>query len=142
MAKILCIDDDQDILSSLTATLESKGHKVETSVNAQDGLKKAEEIKPDLIILDVMMDKDTEGFHASYDIRKSDVLKYTPILMLTSVNEKTGFTFNPEYDGEFLPVDKFVEKPFTPNTLIEDVEKLLALPKEKINVSGKTQVMD
>jgi len=142
MPKILCIDDDRDILDSLKASLESFGHTVETAESGNEGLDKAKNNIPDLIILDVMMGSDTEGFHTSYNIRKNEELKFKPILMLTSVNQKSDFKFNPDTDGEFLPVDAFIEKPFNPKKLDELVKKLLGLPKDKINVNGKFSVMD
>lgn len=142
MANILCIDDDQDILDSLKITLESNNHKVTTAINGEIGYQKAQEINPDLIILDVMMNSDTEGFHTSYNIRRNEKLKFTPILMLTSVNQESEFTFSPDTDGEFLPVDAFIEKPFTPKSLKELVDKLLKLEKDKINVLGKKSVME
>jgi DNA-binding response OmpR family regulator len=142
MAKILCIDDDQDILNSLAATLESNGHAVVTANTGAEGVEKAKKEKADLIIVDVMMERDTAGFHVSYEVRRDDNIKFTPLLMLTSVNQKTGFKFNPDFDGEFLPVDSFIEKPFVPKDLIALVNKLLSMPKDKINVEGKTKVMD
>lgn len=142
MPKILCIDDDNDILEGLKAILENNGFETETASNAKEGLDKAKKINPDLLIVDVMMDTDTDGFHLTYNIRKDDTLKYKPILMLTSINQKTNFNFNPETDGEYLPVDKFIEKPVKPDKLIETIKNLLNLPKDKININGKITVMD
>jgi CheY-like chemotaxis protein len=142
MPKILCIDDDNDILEGLKAILESNGFETEIASNAKEGLEKAKQINPDLLIVDVMMDNDTDGFHLTYNIRKEDSLKFKPILMLTSINQKTNFKFNPETDGEFLPVDKFIEKPVKPELLIKTVNNLLSLPNDKINIDGKTAIMD
>ena len=114
MNTILLIDDDRDLLKSVTSVLEVKGYETLTATNRNDGVKLARKMKPDLILLDVMMDTDTDGFHTAYDLRKDEGLKYTPILMLTSVNQKTGFTFDPDKDGAFLPVDGFFEKPRLP----------------------------
>jgi CheY-like chemotaxis protein len=142
MPKILCIDDDNDILDGLKAILESNGFETEIASNAKEGLEKAKQITPDLLIVDVMMDNDTDGFHLTYNIRKDESLKFKPILMLTSINQKTNFKFNPETDGEFLPVDKFIEKPVKPELLIKTVNNLLSLPNDKINIDGKTAIMD
>jgi len=142
MAKILCIDDDQDILNSLKAILESNNHEVITDYNGKNIQKLSEEHKPDLFILDVMMEDDTEGFHTSYAIRKNAETRYKPIIMLSSINQQTKYKFNPETDGEFLPVDYFLEKPVSPKKLIEQVDRLLALPKEKINAEGRTNIME
>ena len=142
MTKILCIDDDNDILESLKTILETDGYEIEVAANAKEGLEKAKKNTPDLLIVDVMMDTDTDGFHLTYNIRNDNSLKYKPILMLTSINKKTNFKFNPETDGEYLPVDKFIEKPVKPKVLIEAVKNLLNLPKDKINTNGKKTIMD
>ncbi|MCX7905754.1 MAG: response regulator, partial [Elusimicrobiales bacterium] len=87
MAKIVCVDDDKDILETIELILQGKGHEVYTANNGKDGLRLIKEKKPNLIIMDVMMDDFTEGFHVVYEIRKDDDIKYTPIMMLTSINQ-------------------------------------------------------
>ena len=99
-------------------------------------LKKAAALKPDLIILDVIMDDATEGFHTACKFRGDAALKHTPILMLTSVNETSPQKFSAK-DGEFLPVDAFMEKPVKPKEFVAKVTELLALKKEQINVEGR-----
>jgi len=135
MAKIICIDDDQDILDTCEVVLEGQGHTVETAVNGKEGFEKASKSKPDLIILDVMMDDSTEGFHTAYKFRQTESLKYTPILMLSSVNDTSPHKFSVK-DGEYLPVDAFIEKPIKPKEFVAKVKELLALKKEQINVDG------
>ena len=136
MAKILCIDDDRDILDTCEVVLHGLGHKVETAVNGKEGFIKASALKPDLIILDVIMDDATEGFHTACEIRGDAALKHTPIMMLTSVNETSPQKFSAK-DGEFLPVDAFMEKPIKPKEFVAKVTELLALKKEQINVEGR-----
>ncbi|MEI8346189.1 MAG: response regulator [Pseudomonadota bacterium] len=136
MAKIICIDDDQDIIEALEMALKSGGHTVETAHSGKEGYDKAKIFNPDMIVLDVMMDDDTDGFHTAYKFRKEPNLKFKPILMLTSINQITGLGFSKKKGGEFLPVDEFIDKPIEPKILLELVKKLLALPKDKINVGG------
>ena len=136
MAKILCIDDDRDILDTCEVVLQGLGHKVETALNGGEGFKKAAALKPDLIILDVIMDDATEGFHTACRLRRDPALKLTPIMMLTSVNETSPQKFSAK-DGEFLPVDAFMEKPIKPKEFVAKVKELLALKKEQINVEGR-----
>ena len=89
------------------------------------------EVNPDLIILDVMMDSVTEGFQVSQKIRSRDPLSefrdYTqiPILMITAVSQKMNMTFSPEEDGDYLPVDEFVEKPIRLEALLEKIKKFI-----------------
>ncbi len=138
MAKIICIDDDKDILDTCEVVLQGKGHTVVTAINGKEGFEKASAEKPDLIVLDVMMDDATEGFTTAQKFRRAEALKYVPILMLTSVNETSPQKFG-EKDGEFLPVDAFMEKPIKPKEFLAKVGELLALKKEQINVEGRTK---
>ncbi len=136
MAKIICIDDDKDILDTCEVVLTGLGHAVVTANNGKEGFDKASKQKPDLIVLDVMMDNTTEGFHTAQKFRRSEALKYVPILMLTSVNETSPQKFS-DKDGEFLPVDAFMEKPIKPKEFILKVKELLALRKDQVNVEGR-----
>ena len=130
-AKILVIDDDPDIVEVLKITLEANSYQVFSANNGTEGLAKVKEIKPDLIILDVMMDTITEGFQVSYQLRnpdpRSEYAEYAkvPVLMLTGVGEKMRMKFSPETDAEYLPVDAFIEKPIQTPMLLEKVRKLL-----------------
>ena len=83
-----------------------------------------------------MMDDNTEGFHTAYKLRKDPGLKFVPILMLTSVNQKLNMKCDPKKDGNFLPVDAFLEKPVEKIKLLKEVKRLLALKKDEINVDG------
>lgn len=131
MAKILIIEDDLDFVETMRLPLESKSHQIEVAENGKIGLQKVKKFEPDLIILDVMMDTLTEGFQVSYKLRSpdpsSEYAKYSkiPILMLTAISDKTGMSFDPERDEEFLPVDEFIEKPIQPGELLEKVEKMI-----------------
>lgn len=120
MALIAVIDDDPDILEASSLVLKSKGHEVVTANNPDEGYKLITEKKPDLIILDVMMDEPDDGFFLAQKIRREKI--ETPILMYTSVSKTIGFEYGA---GEMVPVNEFVEKPITPDELIQKVEKLL-----------------
>ena len=124
-AKILVVEDDLDAVEVTKIVLESRNYMVVTAFNYDEGLAKAREEKPDLIILDVMM-PGKSGFELSYEIRKDKTLCHIPLLMITAVNVKMpGFFISNEADGEFLPVDEFIDKPAQPGQLISKVEKLL-----------------
>jgi len=139
MAKVICIDDDKDILEACTVALEAKGHKVATAAGGEEGYNKAKAFKPDLIIMDVMMDNFTDGFHTAYKFRNDAALKYIPIMLLTSVNDHVAQKFDKNTDGEYLPVDAFVEKPLKPKDLAAKAAELLALKKDQINIDGKAR---
>jgi CheY-like chemotaxis protein len=130
MAKILIIDDDPDMVLAAQMTLEAAGHDIYTAASGTEGLEKIKEVRPDLIILDVMMDTTTEGFHVSLQLRSPDAqseykeFKDIPIIMLTAIHTTTPLRFGPEQD--YLPVDVFLDKPLDPDVLLAKVEELLA----------------
>ena len=127
---ILIIDDDPDIVMAMRLPLEAKGYRVSQATNGAEGLKKVEELNPDLIILDVMMDTTTEGFQVSLALRSPDstseyaAYRQIPILMVTAIHTTTPLRFAP--DKDYLPVDTFIEKPIDPDTLLGKVAELLA----------------
>ncbi len=117
--KILIIDDDIDLVEAIRLTLENEGFAVIDAQDGQKGLEKIKKEKPDLILLDVMMKTQDEGFHIAYQIRNNEETADLPIIMLTAVGQETGFSFDKEKDEDFLPVNEFLEKPVNPDTLIE-----------------------
>ena len=123
---ILVVDDDEDIRLAVQALLESKGYRVETAATKEEGLEKFSSVKPDLAILDVMMVSWQDGFELARELKKDPDLKNIPILMLTGVENKTGFEFKSAAgDEEWLPVEGFLDKPVEPEVLLAEVEKLL-----------------
>ncbi|NQT46258.1 MAG: response regulator [Candidatus Omnitrophica bacterium] len=125
-AKILIIDDDPDIVEAMKVVLESKQYHVSIAENGQKGLEKVKSQKPDLIILDVMMETNDKGFEVSREIKSDAAYKDIPILMLTAIKEKTGLDFKKEAgDESWLPVDDYLDKPLKPDELIAKVGALL-----------------
>lgn len=123
---ILIIDDDQDIVEAMRVVLESKEYVVHSASTGQEGLKKVKSDKPDLIILDVMMETKDKGFEVARSIKNDVKYQGIPILMLTAIKEKTGLDFKEESgDAMWLPVDEYVEKPLKPAELLQKVEKFL-----------------
>jgi len=126
MALIAIIDDDPDILDASSLVLKSKGFDVITATNPQDAYIVVTEKKPDLIILDVMMDEPDDGFYLAQKFRKEGIT--TPILMYTSVSKAIGLDFG---KNEMVPVDDFVEKPISPEELVSKVNSLLKVKEGK-----------
>jgi len=129
--KILIIDDDADAVDLIRIALEANNYDVFSAGNGTEGLKLVKEIHPDLIILDVMMDTATEGFQVSYQLKsndpKSEYREFcrTPIIMMTGVSQQMHMKFSPKQDGDYLPVDEFLEKPVRIDPLLEKIKKLL-----------------
>ena len=130
MAKILIIDDDPDIVLSVRLTLEAASHTVAEASNGTTGIEALKADRPDLIILDVMMDTNTEGFQMAITLRNPDPtsvyaeFRDIPILMLTAVHSTTPLRFEPDIDD--LPVELFVDKPIDPEDLINKVDWVLS----------------
>lgn len=128
MARILIIDDDPDIVEAMRVVLESKNHKVISAKNGAEGLKKVKLEKPELILLDVMMETMDKGFDVAREIKNDEDTKNIPILMLTAIKDKIGLDFKKEAGDEtWLPVNDYVEKPLKPQELLDKVEKLLKI---------------
>lgn len=125
--RILLIDDDVDLNEMNKDVLEANGYAVAVAFSGEEGLKKAAEVHPDLIVLDVMMDYKTEGFHVTYDLRQIPGLKTTPILMVTGINRE-DFIGRFQPDPTWLPVDQLLDKPLTPQRLLEEISKALHRP--------------
>jgi len=123
--RILLIDDDADFIYLNKVFLESKGYRIITAYNGEEGLKKAIENKPDLIVLDVMMTRITEGFDVSRKIRMDERLKSIPVIMLTGIRKKERLPWTFEPDDNWLPVTKFLEKPISPQKLLKEIEKIV-----------------
>ena len=126
MEKILLIDDDLDFLSINRLILEKNGYTVEDADSPEKAWQKIIDWKPDLICLDIMTPTRTEGFHLAYKIREHKDAASIPILMISSIHDKSDFAFSPETDGDFLPVEDFLEKPVRAEVLIEKVKYLLS----------------
>ena len=126
-AKIVVVDDDQDIRDSLQVILEGRQYTVVTAADKAEGMEKIKTEKPDLAILDVMMSTWEDGFEMARELKKDSQFKDMPILMLTGVKDKTGIDFKSTAgDPAWCPVDGLLEKPVEPDVLVQKVQKLLS----------------
>jgi CheY-like chemotaxis protein len=122
--RVLLVDDDPDFVEANSIVLEASGFEVLSAPSGADGLRRVADDKPDLVVLDVMMENTDEGFAVAREIRnrlKSSV----PIIMLTSVGKVTGYDFKPEEHPDFFPVDAWLEKPVPPTLLVSKIRELL-----------------
>ena len=123
MERILVIDDDPIFVKATTAILESHGYQVDGAPNRDEGLAKMREQKPDLVLLDVMMDWILDGVSISREMMAEKELRRIPIIMVTSILDS-------EYRGsfpqdEYLHIDSWLDKPCPPDKLISEVQKTL-----------------
>jgi DNA-binding response OmpR family regulator len=124
--KILIIDDDVDLLASTKLFLESKNYEVETAINSKIGLEVFKTFHPDLIILDIMMDTNLEGFNFLNELKADDNFKETPIIMSTGMAKSIGVNMRAAIeDIDSLPKTKFVDKSGDWEELLEAIKELL-----------------
>ncbi|HLE11064.1 MAG: hypothetical protein A2504_01800 [Bdellovibrionales bacterium RIFOXYD12_FULL_39_22] len=128
MKKIYIVDDDRNIVESMTIALESVGHKIAAQYDEENVVNNILNFAPDLIILDVMFpENEGAGFEMARAIKEDARTSKIPILMLSAVNAKGSYagTFsNKDRDDSWLPVQDFVEKPINPKDLIAKVRRL------------------
>jgi len=123
MAKILIVDDDPDFVEATRIVLESDGYEVISASDGNEGLKRAREEQPDLIILDVIMSSILDGLNVTQEMRDDPTLKRIPILMVTSIANTDYAALFPT--DEFVHIAGFLTKPVAPDTLLEHVGRLL-----------------
>ncbi len=123
-AKILLVDDDADFVESTRLVLESKPYQIIVASNGDEGLRKAREEKPDLILLDVIMPV-KDGFTAAEQLKKDPQLSKIPTLMLTAFATKGRETQIPVSRGLDLETEDYIDKPVSPEELLARVEKHL-----------------
>ena len=126
MAKrILIIDDDVDFVDLNKAVLENNGFEVETAFSAREGMDKVQFDAPDLILLDLMLEKHDTGFSFAKSIKADPRYKDIPVLMISAVASETGYEFSQEQDGYWMKTDGFVPKPVEPDVLVQKINALL-----------------
>ncbi|MBF0261582.1 MAG: response regulator [Magnetococcales bacterium] len=129
MAKILLIDDDQDITDNLSMILESQGHAVTVKGDTDRLLEEVRALRPDLIILDIMLPEDAQaGFKAARLLNQDRELGRIPVLILSAVNQRSNLSFgfsDNDISPDFMPVEAFLDKPVEPKVLLEKIERLL-----------------
>ncbi len=125
-AKVFLVDNDYDFVEMNKAVLENAGYEVAYAYSMREALEKIKSVLPQLIVLDLMMEKHDSGFRFAKEIKTDPLFSHIPILMLTSVAEVTGFSFSQDLDGYWMKTDDFLEKPVSPEALLAKVEELLA----------------
>lgn len=128
--KIFIIDDDPDFVLATKTILESNSYECECAYSAEEALEKVKKVKPDLIILDVMMEHITAGFGVVNRLRNPDRnspyydCSKIPILIISSIQEVMETDFRQIAGTQLLPVDEFLEKPVPAETLVSKVNTL------------------
>jgi len=129
MKKIYIIDDDRDIVESISMVLKANGYDVSAQYNDENVVENVLKYNPDLIILDVMFpENNSVGFEIAREIKGNDKLTNIPIIMLSAVNEKgiyVGRLTSQDINESWLPVNIFLDKPVQPKELLLQVKSML-----------------
>jgi DNA-binding response OmpR family regulator len=124
---ILIVDDDMDYLFQMRMHIESFGFEVVTAESQREAEKVIENTKPDLAILDLMMERNDSGFILSYKIKR----KYpdVPIILATAVSSETGMSFdvNTQNNKQWIKADLYLEKGIRKDQLHKEINKLLKI---------------
>lgn len=123
--RILIVDDDRAYVDAVRSVLEAAGYQVMSACTGEEGILMAQNQPPDLIIMDVMMARLTEGFDVSRELAKQDKLRTIPILLVTGIREAMHLPSVPQPDETWLPVRAVLEKPIKPQALLAEIQKAL-----------------
>ena len=126
--KILIVDDDPDIITYTTTVLEENNYKPIIAKNGEEGMNLIREEKPDLIILDVLMPKQS-GIKIYRELKSTDSYKNIPVIIQSGIAKRTFLRSQEaltEFGGENVPEPEiYLEKPVEPDELIDSIKKLI-----------------
>jgi CheY-like chemotaxis protein len=124
--RVLMVDDDVDFSDAVKLTLEAAGYEVLTANSATQAMAALGEQTVDVAILDMMMEEPDAGARVAHQLRRRPELAQVPVILVTSVTEKTGFRVEMERpeEREWLGVDVWLDKPVDPAELLEEIESL------------------
>jgi two-component system response regulator VicR len=121
MKVVVCIEDEPEMIMLIKAILNRKGYDVVGANNGREGLETIERVKPDLILLDLMM-PGMDGWEVYQKLKASETMQHIPVIVVTakaqSIDKMLGL--------HIAKVDDYIAKPFSPNELVESIEKVLA----------------
>jgi len=123
--KVLVVDDDPDIADEIGLLLTQGGYEVTVATSQADAEEALLAGRPDLAIVDLMMEEQDSGFVLCYELKK--LFPGLPVIILTSVKAATGLNFAPESPEEqsWVKADSLLDKPVRPERLRAEVERLL-----------------
>jgi DNA-binding response OmpR family regulator len=125
---ILVVDDDSDLTNSLKAYFEARDYGVRLAHNGAEGMCEIERSRPDLIVLDIMMDTDADGFNLAFKLKSEEAYREIPIIILSGFTDhlksrSKSFEFVMERDW---PAAEYIKKPASLSNIEAAVGRLLA----------------
>lgn len=128
--RILVIDDDKDFCASVSAVLEGAGYQVSLASNGRQGIEKAHAERPDLVVLDIMMEHDWAGYEVNQAMKfgSDSSLESIPILMVSSVEIDPHARFSRSTEWGMIMPDSYLTKPLDVPEFLRRVQQLLERP--------------
>ena len=127
--KVLTIDDDADIRTFVITVLEENGYSPLKAKNGEEGLKIINEEKPDLVVLDVLMPKQS-GIKLYRELKTNESLNKIPVIILSGISKRIFLRSQEaltEFGSENVPEpDAYIEKPVEPEDLAEKIKQLIS----------------
>jgi len=124
-SKIILIDDNPDFLFTMGTFLKRNGYEVLTASDGQKGVELIKKERPDLILLDVMMETLFSGFEVCRQVRTDPETQNTPIIAISGMSDDLGVKFEQTTDEEYFKPNAFLEKPVDKERLLETMRELL-----------------
>jgi DNA-binding response OmpR family regulator len=121
---VLIVDDDPDLVETVSMMLESKGYEVGKAYDGIEGEEAIKKRRPDVLILDVMMPR-KNGYELCKELKSNKWTKDIPIVLLTAVGEAVPTTTYSHAEGMATEAEDYIPKPVDAKTLVEAVERLL-----------------
>ena len=121
---VLIVDDDPDLVETVSMLLESKGFEVGKAYDGLEGEEAIKKRRPDVLVLDVMMPR-KNGYQLCKELKANKWTSDIPIILLTAVGEAVPTTTYSHAEGMAIEAEDFIPKPVDAQTLVEAVERLL-----------------
>ena len=125
--KIVLIDDNKDLLFTLETFLQRNGFEVHTAEDGPTGMDLIKKERPDVILLDIMMETLFSGFEVCRLVRSNNEFKHLPIIGISAMANEIGVKYNQNTDEEYFSPDEFLDKPVDKELLLKSINKLLQL---------------
>lgn len=124
---ILVVDDDPELVETVTTLLDSVGYQTSYAYQIEKGIELAKKERPDLILLDIMFvdQPGPDGITASIQIHKDPEVQDIPVIILSGIKQVVDFPYEYSPDPTWMPVKTFIDKPVKPDKLLTEIEKVI-----------------
>jgi CheY-like chemotaxis protein len=126
LRKIVIVDDNKDYLFATKTLLTRNGYEVMTAEDGKVGIELIKKEKPDLVLLDVMMETLFSGFEVCRQLKQDTDLKSIPVISISGMGDEINVQFNKDCDNEYFSPDEFLEKPVDRDLLLRKISGLLS----------------